>query len=1213
MDNYFINQGIKYTYVSSSLGHLKDRFIEKYGLKEITSKNKNDCKKLIIFGMYTDKDRVIYTMFRNIERYIIFGGNDLSGNKKKLNMELLKNQSLKAIYSISQDIKCKLDDMKVNNIYLNLNLVNKEIFNIKIDKTKSTKIYIYNGLANNVNKKNRENIYGKEYYVEIMKRLPQYEYILSNEKYHSYEEMPYIYSECFIGLRLTKDDGNANMVQEMEQMSIPVVHNSSEYGLKWETVYDIIKHIKDNDKNNKELIDNNRIGSLDDFNCIYFEYDIDYDNILLNTKGNYLNELNLIKNIKDNNKHHIYVNKKYIHKIDDNIKNKCTIVRGINSVKKKNIIKPKFSFMIPYDTECDKIYCLTQSWIDAMNDKNSLLYPNVYSYKLYNEIINKSKILIKQDIKKEWYNWKSNDEIIKLKNDYYNSNSFVIGICGRIAINNYPNSLLGAIKRLRNNGINVQLLILGEIKNNVYRLSEYEYNEIRSYDWIKFMTVPKKEVLNYYRICDVLASTIRDYGNNVCGSNKIKEFKLVDRPILCSRGIEKEVELGEKYYGFYNCKTVNTIPPLDLTEKFIKNPFIMNEYYEDYFKELDLDPDENEVDDIYNILFSINAKILHNKNKKNKSILIYQESLGIRSWKYGYMLYIYGYDISYSYFRYDFNFNYDKLNDDFVSEYYKFNNTTDYLEFGKLLKKYDNITFINAWENFAVKSIDINPIYYIGDLQILRHKFIKNGINNISCINEKKILNNSSKIIFSNKYIPEKIEKDFNIKLKNYNIVQNSFITNNFNPKIRDYSNKKYFKLVYFGSIENNVKNHRYIHNLLIELSKLDYIELHIYPTLHNNNKLKNIFSNHKIIIHNTINQHKIIETLNIYDYGICLFNTDYDDNEYLDISQPNKFFDYYFSNLPIICNNTISFKDFVENNKIGICINSINDIKIQKLQKVYFEEFNKINTYNEEIYNIMPLLNKIEYIYISNGLSFFKDKMLNKFNLKNYDMKKIDTNCLFFGMYYKEDYDKLINHKGNKYLLLGGSDTKYNYFNSIINNLIYNKIIIICQSKHIYDYLLDKYTKKYLWLCPVTPVIIENFYEPNNIKGNSIYIYTSDKKSEIYGKSIYDIIIERLKEKYNFIICTAHSYKNIKDIYKKCFVGLRLTNFDGLGATNIELGLMGIKSITNNISPNCLKWETVEDIIEHIENEAKNIGKSDNKLANDVYNFIKQENIIFS
>ena len=83
--------------------------------------------------------------------------------------------------------------------------------------------------------------------------------------------MPEIYAKCKIGLRLTSEDGNANTVQEFKDMNIPIVHNQSDYGLKWKTVDDIIKYID-----------------------IYINYNsllnIKNSNILINTNSN----LNLI-------------------------------------------------------------------------------------------------------------------------------------------------------------------------------------------------------------------------------------------------------------------------------------------------------------------------------------------------------------------------------------------------------------------------------------------------------------------------------------------------------------------------------------------------------------------------------------------------------------------------------------------------------------------------------------------------------------------------------------------------------------------------------------------------------------------------------------------------------------------------------------------------------------------------------------------------------
>ena len=40
--------------------------------------------------------------------------------------------------------------------------------------------------------------------------------------------MPEVYKKCFIGLRLTDHDGNANTVQELKAMNIPVIHNGDD-------------------------------------------------------------------------------------------------------------------------------------------------------------------------------------------------------------------------------------------------------------------------------------------------------------------------------------------------------------------------------------------------------------------------------------------------------------------------------------------------------------------------------------------------------------------------------------------------------------------------------------------------------------------------------------------------------------------------------------------------------------------------------------------------------------------------------------------------------------------------------------------------------------------------------------------------------------------------------------------------------------------------
>ena len=74
-----------------------------------------------------------------------------------------------------------------------------------------------------------EKIYMVNIFINIhsKKTLKEFEFIYKfvHELNKSYNEMPEVYSNCFIGLRLTENDGNANTVQEMGAMNIPVVHN----------------------------------------------------------------------------------------------------------------------------------------------------------------------------------------------------------------------------------------------------------------------------------------------------------------------------------------------------------------------------------------------------------------------------------------------------------------------------------------------------------------------------------------------------------------------------------------------------------------------------------------------------------------------------------------------------------------------------------------------------------------------------------------------------------------------------------------------------------------------------------------------------------------------------------------------------------------------------------------------------------------------------
>jgi hypothetical protein len=219
-------------YVSKGLKHFKKRFKINYCKKDY-----NTSGTCVFFGMYNKEDINALEKHNGI-KFVIWGGTDCNlnyRNRVKNFKRIIKIPDLYHI-AISKDIQERLNNKNIESIFLDLNLVDKNLF--KPVSKKGNSIFIYNGFT-----KGKEKLYGEKIYKEVVKKLPDFNYIYSNELQLPYEKMPEIYAKCFIGLRLTEYDGNANTVQEMKAMNIPVVHNLSEYGLKWENIDDIIKYI----------------------------------------------------------------------------------------------------------------------------------------------------------------------------------------------------------------------------------------------------------------------------------------------------------------------------------------------------------------------------------------------------------------------------------------------------------------------------------------------------------------------------------------------------------------------------------------------------------------------------------------------------------------------------------------------------------------------------------------------------------------------------------------------------------------------------------------------------------------------------------------------------------------------------------------------------------------------------------------------------------
>ena len=229
--------------IDPGLKQFETPFAKKYSL--IKSKNPNTCNKLIIFGCYNIR---MYTLLNRrvtsiipLTTYLIWGGSDFNGRVNlRRHFTLLKNNKIKHL-AISNCLYKRLIHYNISATRIHFNLVDTDLFKPVTTNIVSNTIYIYSGHP--INRGRNSKTYGSTIFESIMKQLPQFNYILSHKLNVPYDKMPDIYAKCFIVLRLTQLDGNANTAQECETMNIPIVHNQSDNGLKWKTKEDVVTHI----------------------------------------------------------------------------------------------------------------------------------------------------------------------------------------------------------------------------------------------------------------------------------------------------------------------------------------------------------------------------------------------------------------------------------------------------------------------------------------------------------------------------------------------------------------------------------------------------------------------------------------------------------------------------------------------------------------------------------------------------------------------------------------------------------------------------------------------------------------------------------------------------------------------------------------------------------------------------------------------------------
>ena len=242
--------------------------------------------------------------------------------------------------------------------------------------------------------------------------------------------------------------------------------------------------------------------------------------------------------------------------------------------------------------------------------------------------------------------------------------------------------------------------------------------------------------------------------------------------------------------------------------------------------------------------------------------------------------------------------------------------------------------------------------------------------------------------------------------------------------------------------------------------------------------------------------------------------------------------------------------------------------------------------------------MDKIKQFIISPGVQFFTHIYTDVYGLKCVNSGGYDENapCLFVGAYYPEDILRIRSHKGFKMFLFMGTDA---HSNNVIEQMrLTNVDRYIAMSSWIANRLKNRgfdYVEEQILTTNPNQWNLEPL-------GDKVYAYAPDNR--VYRRYLIEEIQKEIPHKIILVTSVKdYSQRDLYEIYKQCFVGLRPTRWDGSSATVQELGFMGRKTVWNGDLPCAINFkddndkQIVKDVVEIIKKELRNIGKTNEDI----------------
>jgi len=236
---------------------------------------------------------------------------------------------------------------------------------------------------------------------------------------------------------------------------------------------------------------------------------------------------------------------------------------------------------------------------------------------------------------------------------------------------------------------------------------------------------------------------------------------------------------------------------------------------------------------------------------------------------------------------------------------------------------------------------------------------------------------------------------------------------------------------------------------------------------------------------------------------------------------------------------------------------------------------------------------------HISESLEGLEQGLIEKYELMPYvDWHSV---AVFFGMYREEDYLKIVLHNPSHAIIVWFGSDALNLPTEWIGYLKLSTNIAV--SKQVQATLKAKGIDSIYY--PINAVIPSHYANIPN--GDNLFWYYGNAP-EFYGLELIDEIEQRLSIPIVRVGYNALSKDALINVYKQCFLNLRLTPHDGCPNTNIEMGLMGRKSIYNGDLPCSIKWDSIDSICNTIETEYQNRKNDNTIISQEFINFTQYE-----